>query len=509
MLENIRYYRKNTIEYIESHRFLKKSILYVIFFAVAFFFMFFFALWESPHYKNWYGCDASFFSMVGRGITMGLVPYKDFWDLKGPYFFFAQALGQLIHKDRLGVFLLEVPFLFFSITIIYELGRLFISRAKSVAVVVVFLFAHIATLWGGNTLEELCLPFSLMSLYLVTKHIRHGGRLSDIPKWPAAFIGFSVGIIAFSKITVGAPIYGICIAIFLASILDKNLKSFFLIVLYALMGFLLAITPVFIYFGYHENIEEMLYAVFVFAFKRSMDGEAFNLNWELKLFGSYVAFFFALFHKRELNRDLRMILIAMSLVIYFLLHLGNPFIYYFTTVYPALVLAMILFLYIYNPFIVFVNVKQAINVGLFLIFLYFYATNSMNTVNTVVNNRDGDTGWHVGYYQQAHELASLIPEWERNKVFSFSTDMTWFEANQIMPCYKYQVNLQFFINLDNRIQDNILDYFDKTPTKWLVVGPTFCDEIPILYEEIVEKKYDLVSSNDTGQLYILKDEYLK
>lgn len=506
MFERISDFSKIAGEKIESNRLLRKTVLYVIFFIIAFFFMLFFALWESPFYKNWYGCDASFFSMVGRGINMGLVPYKDFWDLKGPYFFFLQALGQFIHKDRLGVFLLEVPFLFFSITIIYELGRLYISRIKSVVVVSIFLLGHISTLWGGNTLEELFLPFSLMCLYLTVKHLRRGGGLQNLPRLTSVFIGLSVGVIAFAKITVGAPIFGICIAIMLVCILEKDLKSFFKIVLYALMGFLIAIAPVFIYFGYHGNIQEMLYAVFVFAFKRSIDGEAFNITWELKLFGTYVAFFFAIVHKRELNRDLRMILIAMSVVIYFLLHLGNPFIYYFTTTYPPLVLSIILFLYIYNPLIVFTRVKQAVIVLMFMVFLYYYTDFSMDTVHCVLYDR-GNT-WHQYYYEQAHELASLIPEWERNRVFSFSTDMTWFEANQIMPCYKYQVNLQFFIALDNRIQDNILEYFDKTPSKWLVVGPSFSDEIPILYSEIVEKKYDLISSNDTGQLYLLKDKYL-
>lgn len=489
--------------YIEERRALKKGLLYGTFFVGAALFILLFALWESPFYEYWYGCDASFFSMVGRGITMGLAPYKDFWDLKGPYFFFLQALGQFMHHDRLGVYLLEVPFQFFSMVLIYELSRLFHSRKKSIALVIVFLFGHISTLWGGNTLEEMCLPFSLLCVYLTVRHVRRGGELSALTPLPSAVIGFSIGFILFSKITVAAPIMGICIAIVCASCIDKNLKGFLHFLLYALMGFLIAIVPVFIYFAYHGNIGEMLYAVFVFAFKRSVAGDTFTLDWELKLFGTYFAFIFAICHKNELKRDYRIMLIAASITTYLLLHLGNPFIYYFTTVYPVLMLALVLFLDVYNPLVIFTRVKQAVCLLLFLILSYYYATESVGTLKTVVYGRN-DAG-PAGYYIQAQELASLIPEFERDQVFSFSTDMTWFEANQIMPCYKYVVNLQFFISLDPRIEDNIKAYFDATPPKWMVIGPNFENEIPSLYEYCIRDKYEMISSNDSGGLYLRID----
>ena len=92
---------------------LQKCLEYVILLLVTVVFLLAFSLWTSPFYRNWYGCDASFFSMVGRGITQGLVPYKDFFDLKGPYFFFIQALGQLLHKDRTAAFLIQILFYFF------------------------------------------------------------------------------------------------------------------------------------------------------------------------------------------------------------------------------------------------------------------------------------------------------------------------------------------------------------------------------------------------------------
>ena len=483
---------------------LQRVLEYFILFLISVIFMLAFSLWESPYYQNWYGCDASFFSMVGRGILAGKVPYQDYFDLKGPCFFFIQALGQLLHKDRIGVFLIEIPFLFFSLVLIYELAKLYLSKRKSIAVLGIFLFAHISTLWGGNTLEEFCLPLSFLCLYLVVRHIKQKELpVWQLPKSTAIIIGICFCIITFSKITVAAPIMGIIGAVLLLDFIHKQYHSLFSFLLYFLLGFLLAALPIFLYFGYHDVIGEMLYSVFSFAFKRSVDfSESFNIVWEIKLSGCIFAFLFACFHRKALPSSIRLILIGMSAAVYLLLHLGNPFIYYFTTAYPVLIFALILLLSVYDPLILFQNAKQAVCISVLAVYLFYYVSASMNTVRTFLYDRD--TSYYSEYYTEALNLGTLIPEWERDQVFSFSTDMTWFEANQILPCYKYPVNLQFFIALDPRIETNIINCLNDTPPKWLVIGASFENDIPNLFA-IVERKYECISSNSTGNLYLLRE----
>lgn len=483
---------------------LQKCLEYVILFLVSVVFLLAFSLWTSPFYRNWYGCDASFFSMVGRGITQGLVPYRDFFDLKGPYFFFIQALGQLLHKDRTGVFLIQVPFLFFSLALINRLAGLYLSKKKSAAVLFLFLFTHVSTLWGGNTLEEFCLPLNLLCLYLTAKHLKKDGQpIWKLPKRTAAIIGACLGIIIFSKITVAAPILGITCAIVFLFIVNRKYRELFSFLLFFLLGVLAAIVPVFLYFGYHGAIGEMLYCVFRFAFKRSVDfSESFNIIWEIKLSGCIFAFLFACLHRNALSDAARMILIGMSTATYLLLHLGNPFIYYFTTAYPSLLFSLILLLSVYDPLIIFHNVRQGCCLFLLSIYLFYYISCSMGTVHILVYDRDNP--YYEEYYAEAANLATLIPKWERDSVFCFSTDMTWFEANQIMPCYKYQVNLQFFIALDPQIELNIISYLKNTPPKWLIVGSSFENDIPSLFM-LVDQKYECISSNSTGNLYLLKE----
>ncbi len=483
---------------------LQKSLEYIILFFVSIVFLLAFSLWTSPFYRHWYGCDASFFSMVGRGITKGLVPYKDFFDLKGPYFFFIEALGQLLHKDRPGVFLIQVLFLFFSLVLIGKLAGLYLSKKRAAVVLLVFLLAHISTLWGGNTLEEFCLPLNLLCLYLVVKHLKKDGLLIwRLPKHTAMIIGACLGIITFSKITAAAPVLGITCAIFFLSIINKQYKDFLSFLLFFLLGILIAILPIFLYFGYHGAIGEMLYCVFAFAFRRSVDfSEGFNIIWEIKLSGCIFAFLFACLHRNSLSDALRILLIGMSAATYLLLHLGNPFIYYFTTAYPSLLFAFILFLSVYDPLLIFKDIRQGCCLFALGCYLFYYASCSMDTIHILLYERDNP--YYEEYYKEAANLATLIPEWERDSVFCFSTDMTWFEANQIMPCYKYQVNLQFFIALDPQIELNIISYLNSTPPKWLIVGSSFQDDIPSLFA-LVDQNYECVSSNSTGNLYLLKE----
>ena len=66
--------------------------------------------------------DVNCFFTVGRGITHGLVPYRDLYDQKGPLLYFVYALAALISEDSfLGVFVIEV--LLFALFLYYG-GRI-------------------------------------------------------------------------------------------------------------------------------------------------------------------------------------------------------------------------------------------------------------------------------------------------------------------------------------------------------------------------------------------------
>ena len=482
----------------------QKITEYIGLFIVSATHLLLFSLWTSPFYRYWYGCDASFFSLVGRGIIEGKVPYRDFFDLKGPYFFFVEALGQLMAHDRLGAFLIQIPFAFASLVLIYEISLLFISRKKAIFVMIVYLWGNITTLWGGNTLEEFALPISLACLYIILRAVVIGKKsFRDLSVWTVMLLGLCLGMGVFSKISVAAPVLGIIAAILFDNIVAGNIKRFALNFIYLLLGMAIAALPVIIYFGVNGSLSDMIYCVFGLGFSRSTDYyEAFNLTWELKLSGCVFAFIFAILHRNRIQKEVSIILMAMSAATWLLLHLGTPFYYYFTTVYPALTLALILFLKVYDPLFIFENWRQGVSIALFFVFLCYYVPTGLDTVRTVLYSRQDSLD--DPYYTNAKDIGALIPECDRDSVFSFMIDMQMFEINDITPCCRYVVNLPYFIELYPQALTDILDMLENDPPKWLIIGDDFEGSLPEIYDSVMEK-YDCIYENSSGQLYLLQE----
>lgn len=481
----------------------QKIAEYFLLFVVSFTHLLLFSLWTSPLYKYWYGCDASFFTLVGRGITEGKIPYRDFFDLKGPYFFFVEALGQLFAKARLGAFIIQVPFAFASIILIYEISLMFISKKKTIFVITVYLWSFITTLWGGNTLEEFALPLSLLCLYLTLRMLYcKKVAASDIPVYIPLLLGLTTGIDLFSKISVAAPVLGIIATIIFFDLIDRNYSALAVFFLYLLAGIALSILPLLIYFGANSSLSDMFFCVFKLGFSRSTDYyEAFNITWELKLSGCVFAFVFAIIHKKKINREIGTMIMAMSAATYLLLHLGTPYYYYFTTVFPCLLLALIMFLKVYDPIIINESIKQTICICLLAIYAFYYVPSGLGTVRTVMYEQNTS---YEDYHNACNEMAQLIPECDRNSVMSFMTDMQWFEATQITPCNKYVVNLPFFIALHPEALNEIIDMFDNAPPKWLVIGNDFEANLPDIASN-VDMMYECVFENQSGALYLLQE----
>ncbi|MBR1450269.1 MAG: hypothetical protein IJ591_00970, partial [Lachnospiraceae bacterium] len=265
----------------------QKITEYIGLFIVSTTHLLLFSLWTSPFYRLWYGCDASFFTLVGRGILEGKVPYRDFFDLKGPYFFFIEALGQLFAHDRLGAFIIQIPFAFASLVLVYELCLLFITKKQAIFVMIVYLWGNITTIWGGNTLEEFALPLSLGCLYIVLNHVvRRKQSFLDLPFSVITVLGLALGVDIFSKISVSAPILGIIAAILYTDISTKNFKKLIINIIYILLGVAISALPVIVYFGMNSSLSDMLFCVFKLGFSRSTDYyESFSITWELKLSG--------------------------------------------------------------------------------------------------------------------------------------------------------------------------------------------------------------------------------
>ena len=56
---------------------------------------------SSPRYATNFWTDSNLYFTIGRGMTRGLMPYRDLFDHKGPLIFLLYALGALLEFDPL------------------------------------------------------------------------------------------------------------------------------------------------------------------------------------------------------------------------------------------------------------------------------------------------------------------------------------------------------------------------------------------------------------------------
>ena len=103
----------------------KKSFLFIlILFIISVLFVLIMSYSTSPLYPYYFGGDSAQFQTIGKGWSMGMIPYKNMFDHKGPIIFFVDMLGFLLTGTSFGIMLLQIIFMFFTLFSLCSIGFL-------------------------------------------------------------------------------------------------------------------------------------------------------------------------------------------------------------------------------------------------------------------------------------------------------------------------------------------------------------------------------------------------
>ena len=227
------------------------------------------------------GQDAAFFRLVGQGMTQGLLPYRDFFDMKGPYLFWMEYLGQRLLFGRLGVFLVQWVCLTGSLVFAKKCMDVAFPEKGCPLILGLLLLVPCAvvlsyTMQGGGLTEELSLPFLMPCLYLCLRYLR-GTRLpspenQDHPPLWGFLYGLVFGIMALIRITNAALLGAILLTVTVNLFLWKRFRNFFANGAAFLLGALVGVLPGLLWAWWRGILGEMMNQVFLFGFRYS--GEA-------------------------------------------------------------------------------------------------------------------------------------------------------------------------------------------------------------------------------------------
>lgn len=204
--------------------------------------------------------DGGFFLYAGQQILDGKIPYRDFWDSKGPAIFYINALGLLLGSgSRWGVWMVEFVFMFFTFFVLYRvLTKHWATNTALLGIAVAGLGLH-KVIGYGNYTEEYSLLFNAIALWLFFSSEDNYKKL-----WKYFWIGVLFGLsYAFRANNIGG-LLGILIAVFLFYLFKRNWIEATKKILVISIGFAIPLLLWTLYFSLYSIADDMIYASFIF-----------------------------------------------------------------------------------------------------------------------------------------------------------------------------------------------------------------------------------------------------
>lgn len=483
-------------------------LFYLTLFLVSFVFLSVFSYYTSPFTTCDNGYDAAFFRLVGQGMTKGYLPYRDFFDMKGPFLFFIEYLGQILSYGRTGIFLVQWINLFFSLVVISKLFELYQIRNRILQIGLMLSLAYIAsfTFEGGNLTEEFSLIPLLSCLYLCAVFFEKGecydtNRPDKIYWCSGAWFGFCFGLLLMIRITNAALICAMVITVVLYLLKNKKIKQLYICAGMFVIGLIVALSPAILFFGMKDLLSELLEAMFILGFKYS--GE--------KTFIQHVV------ETLQSDRKQQLLLIAIPCFVPIILHWkgwrerflafvgsaftflaiasGNNYTHYYTLTIPLLVLCEISVVDSIQNIIG----KREIFAAILTIVMLFSQLSIMREYLDKAYLHLFQPG-RFNTEQLVQDISLRIPEEDQQSVFCYNLNPNWYTYADLFPCIKYCGWQNHYIALMPEIYDDLEFTFSSHPPSWLVL-PASGGELPLFLEELLSTEYQLVYQNSSYALF--------
>ena len=214
------------------------------------------------------GRDSSVFITIAKGMHNGLVPYRDFFDHKGPLLYFINYVG-LMFKSMLGIWFIELVFLSVTMFFCYKVALLF-SEKKAAFISAVFSFVLLAYQFeGGNLSEEYAMPFIALSLYLFLKAFKEEKDLSIMN---TILIGMSFGAILMLRPNMIGVWAGFSCVIVISKFYKKDFKNAFSYILFFALGTIVLVTPFLVYLYSNNALNDFIAQYLLFNSKYATRG---------------------------------------------------------------------------------------------------------------------------------------------------------------------------------------------------------------------------------------------
>lgn len=498
--------------------FAKKYGWYLLLFTVGTLFLLFYSVSTSPFTSNTYGTDSAFFQMVGQNMRKGAVMYRDIFDVKGPYLFAIQYLGQLLYFGRYGIFCIQIINLFCILLIIDKIYQFLCGRREFKERIIIF--ALFFVIWSftvdcGNLTEEYSLLPLLSCMYLFFKCLKKGHGYNIC----FGFMGGMFGFLAFMRLTNAGFICVLACVLFFELFFQKKFLWMFEAVFCFLLGGGIAALPVCLYYASENALADMLYATFGFGFQYALR-EPGTIRYNIISILLVTAAAAAWLNRKERSYLFFSFLSAVEMVM--ILLLGNGYVHYYQLILPP-VLGNLILIFRKRDEISFAHIKKILaifsvlallaNGGLILAHggrvLVAIGLNTPQMEHSMIGklakkievfDSYGYGTYGYGALMKIEEIKDIIPQGA--SVYNYGTRPLWLLKTSFVPYSRYCQTQDLFIQCNPAIADEIDRMFEEAPPDY-VVTEKYAEIQNAKIKGRLQTMYHIQCSNE---LYILYEK---
>ncbi len=468
----------------------------------------------SPLYPHYVGNDSSFFRMVGQAMTRGMLPYRDIFDMKGPYLFVIEYIGQLICFGRVGIFLLQILNLWLALFLADRLCCLLGTEGKGARLLIAVSVLSVTAMSvpAGNYTEEFSLAPLFSCIYICAKFFKAG----ENEKWPngklflaGGWFGLMLGFLAFVRVTNASLIGGLTVVVTITLIIEKRAVGILPCAAGFILGLIAAILPPAAYFWAKGLLREFYEAVFVLGYKYATEQSLFGhlaqtlsyngLRSVLLLILIAVCALPVLF--RWSSYKDRLMLVLSGLFTFFAIAAGNNYRHYYILIIPPAALGIIALIQQFRAASRLRKAAVALVLAAVIPFTPAYLFKSGNDPITFRNMYSQPSSNET----LSRDAVAHIPDDEKDSIFTYNIGISFWLYAEVYPSVKYCCWQNHYIELMPGIEEELKDIFAAAPPKWVLLRPD-PGILPSFLTEKLRSDYTETYSNEIFVLHRLNEQ---
>lgn len=374
-------------------------------------FLFLFGFSINPCF-SYTGIDESIFQAMGLGMVNGKIPFVELFDHKGVVLFSIEALGWLVYRGHVGIFILSVLFFGYTLFLWKKTAELFVSGFFAWLPSILTLQIYVLTIEGANDSEFWSLPFISLPIYYLAESVVRRCSLSSTR---CMVIGMACAVILFIRANNAAPVVAVCLCFFVWYLIRHKYRELLKKALFVFMGFVLFTAVVTFLFGFiygFEYIYDLYFGTLFFNFEYTANhikGSLICIPFVLSIVFSIIAIILT-FNKYILLN----IFVLLGFVITYATMGTARYMHYFTVSLPIYIVAFVL-IFSSEQF------SKYRNKYLFVVLLAF-VTLWVTKIYPSVTPRIRRVAEYEPVMEKVREDMAKIPEKERDSIWNYNAE---------------------------------------------------------------------------------------